>query len=66
MNALAFAHPVAARPSLQPHQFAQFLHDGLVKSGCIRDRRSAERWLILRTRDTAQLNCFLDALFPNG
>lgn len=49
----------------QPSAYADFLFDGLKRSGCIKDRASAWRWLSLRTRDNAQANRFLDALFPN-
>jgi hypothetical protein len=66
MNALAFAHPARAPQTPQSHKLAHFLYDGLVKSGCIGDRARAYQWLIPRTRDTQQLFCILDRLFPNG
>jgi len=63
MIAVALAKPPT--PST-PHGFADFLFEGLTRSGCIKSRAAAWRWLSLRTRDNEQANLFLDALFPNG
>ncbi len=62
MNAIALAQSRAPQQS----SYADFLFEGLTRSGCIKNRASAWRWLSLRTRDNTQAHLFLDALFPNG
>lgn len=64
MNAHAFDLQTFTGP--RTSTLADFLFQGLKRSGCLHDRARAYQWLILRTRDTQELTACLDALFPNA
>ena len=66
MNAHALDLQPEYRGPRTSSPMADFLFQGLKRSGCLNDRARAYQWLIPRTRDTQQLFLFLDALFPKG